>query len=72
MYPATLLGIGLVGNYYIVDGQVREVKYDLKQLSRKVDGVVKGMADLVLRRDQQDLADMSLAAEIFKDCAEKR
>ena len=37
MYPAALLGLGLVGNKYIVRGEVREeikgVKADVKKLA---------------------------------------
>ena len=71
MYPTALLVFGLLGNAYIVEGRIKEVKDDLKVLKNNIKGLKTSVDGLVARQDNMDQIDMSMAARIVKGCGEK-
>ena len=76
MYPAALAAFGLVGNAYILGGQItdvgnrlgdqiKEIKGDLKEVKHEV-------KSLTARQTEMELHDMSVAEKLLKDCSKKR
>ena len=62
-YPAALAACGLIGNAYILGGQIKDVKDDLGGQIKDVKGDMKEMKDdirgLIRRQTEREVHDMA-------------
>lgn len=79
IYPATLTLIGLIGNAYILGGQVKEVKDDLQGMKSDLQWVKSGLQGvksdveaLLARQTDIGRRDMSIAEKILRDRGKKK
>ncbi len=71
MYPAALLGLGLVGNKYIVKEEIKGVKAEVKKLAEQYSSMQLTMAGLLTRQSKLEEHINATVARIFKGCKAK-
>ena len=76
VYPAALLRLGLLGNKYIVKGEIKgeikEVKEDVNILTNIYTSMKTDMEDLVTRQDKLERQYKVTVACIFEGCEEMK
>ena len=74
MYLAAFLRLGLVGNKFIVKGEIKgeikEAKEDARTLTNNYTSMKTGMEDVVTRQDKLERHYKATVARIFKGCEE--
>lgn len=75
MYPATLIGLGIVGNYFVFGSERHDVKTQLKDGSERVDKslerVDKRLENLEKRQLEMDRQAL-VVAEALQNCSTKK
>ncbi len=69
MYPAALTGLGILGNCYILGGELKDIKAEMKEGFEKVD---KRFEKLEVRQTEGERRALSLVKEMLKNCATKK
>ena len=60
-----MTALGFAGNVYVLGGQIKEIKVDVKDMNDNIEGLKE-------RQNEMDRQDMSLAEKIFMDCGKKK
>ena len=80
MYPAALTAFGLIGNAYILGGQIKDVKEDLggqiKDVKDDLGGQIHEMKDdikgLIRRQTELEVHDMARVEKLVMDCGKSK
>ena len=76
MYPAALTAFGLVGNAYILGGQIKDVKDDLGGQIHEMKGNMKEIKDdikgLIRRQTELEVQDMARVEKLVMDCGKNK
>lgn len=72
VYPAALTAFGLVGNAYILGGQIKNLKDDLEGQIHEMKGDMKEMKGdvrgLIRRQTELAIHDMTQVEKLVMDC----
>ena len=80
VYPAGLTAFGLVGNVYILGGQIKDVKDDLrgqiKDVKDDLGGQIREIKDditgLIRRQTELEVQDMARVQKLVMDCGKNK
>lgn len=76
VYPAALTMFGLIGNAYILGGQIKDVKDDLGGQIKDMKGDMKDMKNdirgLIRRQQELENHDMARVQKLVMDCGKKK
>jgi len=82
MYPAVLMGLGILGNYYVLGGEIKDVKAEIKDVKAEIKDVKVEMKEGFTKVDKrveklevrqtEGERQVSLVKEMFKNCATKK
>lgn len=76
MYSAALTAFGLIGNAYILGGQIKDVKDDLGDQIHEMKEDMKEMNDdvrgLIRRQTELEIHDMARVEKLVMDCGKKK
>lgn len=65
MYPAALTAFGLIGNTYILGGQIKDVKNNLHEVKADI-------KDLIRRQTELGLHNMAQVEKLLMDCGKNK
>ena len=73
VYPAALMMLGLVGNAYILGGQIKDVRDDLRDdIGGRIQEVKLEVKSLSARQAMTEMHAMALAEKLLMDCGKRK